>query len=405
MNTEVCPYPFAPSALAVDARYAEMREQPGMSRVRLPYGGEAWLATRYEDVRAVLVDRRLMRSLTVGKDAPRGTEAIESESSIITMDPPMHSRLRRLVAAAFTPKRVETLRPRVQEITDGLIDRMIEQGPPVDLVSSFSIPLPITALCELLGVPQEDREKVHTWTDTMLMLSGDGSDHTAIMTAQRELWGYIAGLVAERRETPTDDLIGALVRARDDEGRLTEGELIDLSGGILAVGHETTANHISNLLYTLLTNPDQLARLRSDPSLMPSAVEELLRFVPLSASASFAHIASEDVEIGGQLIRKGEAVFADVDGANRDATVFECPEDLNLARPRNHHVGFGHGPHHCLGAQMARLELQVALGTLLARFPDLALAVDAAEVPWLSARRQRGPERLELTWTEALPAQ
>ncbi|GAA3524903.1 cytochrome P450 [Amycolatopsis ultiminotia] len=403
MTSGVCPYPFEPSALAVDPKYVEMREE-GLTRVRLPFGGEAWVATRYEDVRSVLCDRRLMRSLTVGKDAPRGTEAIESENSIITMDPPEHSRLRRLVAAAFTPKRVELLRPRIQELADRLIDRMIEQGPPVDLVPAFSIPLPITALCELLGVPRADHDQVHTWTDTMLMLSGDAAGHTEIMTAQRELWGYIAGLVAQRRQTPTDDLIGALVRARDDEGRLTEGELIDLSGGILAVGHETTANHISNLLYTLLTNPDQLARLRAEPELMPSAVEELLRFVPLGASASFAHIAAEDVEIAGQLVRKGEAVFADPDAANRDAAVFDRPEELDLARRPNHHVGFGHGPHHCLGAQMARLELQTALAALLGRFPDLALAVDPAEVTWQSGRRQRGPVRLPLTWTTALPA-
>ncbi|MBB4684133.1 cytochrome P450 [Amycolatopsis jiangsuensis] len=404
MTSGVCPYPFEPAGLAVDARYAGMREE-GLSRVRLPYGGEAWVVTRYEDVRSVLCDRRLMRSLTVGKDVPRGTESIESESSIITMDPPMHSRLRRLVATAFTPKRVETLRPRIQQLTDGLIDRMIDQGPPVDLVHAFSIPLPITALCELLGVPGEDHAKVHAWTDTMTMISGDGSDHASIMNAQQSLWGYIAGLVAQRRETPTDDLIGALVRARDDEGRLTEGELIDLSGGILAVGHETTANHISNLLYTLLTHPDQLARLRDDPGLLPSAIEELLRFVPLGASTGFAHIANEDVEIAGRLVRAGEAVFADLEGANRDAAVFERPEELDLARPRNHHVGFGHGPHHCLGAQMARAELQIALGTLLTRFPDLELAMDAAEVPWQRGNRQRGPACLPLSWKTALPAQ
>jgi cytochrome P450 len=352
----------------------------------------------------MLVDRRFMRSLTVGKDAPRATEAIESESSIITMDPPEHSRLRRLVMKAFTPKRVELLRPRIQELADDLIDRMIDQGPPVDLVRNFSIPLPITALCELLGVPLEDREKVHTWTDTMLSLSGAGQNFSDIMNAQQQLWGYIAGLVAERRETPTDDLIGALVRARDDESRLTEGELIDLSGGILAVGHETTANHISNMIYTLLTHPDQLALLRADPGLLPSAVEELVRFVPLNASTGFAHIASEDIEIGGQLIRAGEAVFADLDAANRDETVFERPDEMDLTRTPNYHVGFGHGAHHCLGSQMARVELQVAIGTLLARFPDLDLAVAPEDVPWLAGRRQRGPEVLPLQWTEALPA-
>lgn len=405
MSTGACPYPFEPDRLTVDPRFATLREREPVSRVRLPFGGEAWLLTRYADVRAMLVDRRFMRSLTVGKDAPRATEAIESESSIITMDPPEHSRLRRLVMKAFTPKRVELLQPRIQELADELADGMVQAGPGVDLVRNFSIPLPIIALCELLGVPREDRDKVHSWTDTMLSLSGAGQDFTEIMNAQRELWGYIAGLVAHRRENPTDDLIGALVRARDDEGRLTEGELIDLSGGILAVGHETTANHISNMIYTLLTHPDQLARLRAEPDLLPSAVEELVRFVPLNASAGFAHIATEDVEIGGHLVRAGEAVFADLDAANRDATVFDRPEELDLARPQNHHVGFGHGPHHCLGAQMARVELRVAIGTLLTRFPDLALAVDPEEVPWLAGRRQRGPEALPLTWTETRPAQ
>ncbi len=405
MTTGACPYPFEPNKLAVEPQFATLREKDPVSRVELPFGGEAWLLTRYADVRAMLIDRRFMRSLTVGKDAPRSTEAIESESSIITMDPPEHSRLRRLVMKAFTPKRVELLRPRIQELADELIDRMIEQGSPADLVKNFSIPLPITALCELLGVPLEDREKVHSWTDTMLSLSGAGQDFTDIMNAQQQLWGYIAGLVAERRETPTDDLIGALVRARDEEGRLTEGELIDLSGGILAVGHETTANHISNLIYTLLTHPDQLALLRADPSLLPSAVEELVRYVPLNAGAGFAHIAAEDVEIAGHVIRAGEAVFADLDAANRDTTVFERPEELDLTRKLNYHVGFGHGPHHCLGSQMARLELQIAIGTLLARFPDLDFAGAPEDVPWLAGRRQRGPEVLSLKWTEARPAQ
>jgi cytochrome P450 len=404
-TAQTCPYPLGePRGLVVDPRFAAMREERPVSRVRLPFGGEAWLVTRYADVRTVLSDRRFMRSLTVGKDAPRATEAIEDASSIITMDPPEHSRLRRLVSGAFTPRRVELLRPRVQELADELIDQLIAQGPGADLVQAFSIPLPIIALCELLGVPREDRHQVHAWTDTMLSLSGASQDFTEIMNAQRGLWGYIAGLVAQRRETPTDDLIGALVRARDSEGRLTEGELIDLTGGILAVGHETTANHISNMIYTLLTNPDQLALLRADPGLVPSAIEELIRFVPLNASVGFAHIATEDIEISGQLIRAGEAVFADLDAANRDTGVFERPEELDVTRERNWHVGFGHGPHHCLGAQMARLELQVAIGTLLRRFPDLALAVAPEDVAWLKQRRQRGPEALPLTWTVTLPA-
>lgn len=365
-------------------------------RVRLPYGGDAWLARRYAEVKVVLGDPRFSRAEAFGKDVPRPMRLINDQPGILDMDPPDHTRLRRLVTKAFTARRVEQLKPRVQEIIDGLLDDMEAAGPPVDLMDTFSWPLPIQVICEMLGVPVADRDKFRAWTDASLAITAFEPEH--IQQSRQNLREYIAGLIADRRERPTDDLLTALVRARDEEDRLSEMEMVQLSVGLLIAGHETTANQFGNFTYSLLTHPDQWAKLRANPELVNTAIEELMRHTPLGASASFPRIATEDVELGGVTIRAGEAVFVDGIAANRDPRVFENPDELDVARQVNPHLGFGHGVHHCLGAQLARLELRLALSSVLRRFPDLTLAVDALEIPWKHGRLVRGLQTLPVTW-------
>jgi cytochrome P450 len=395
-TSEPTAYPFSsPDRLNLDPLYAHLRVEQPLIRVRLPYGEDAWLVTRYRDVRTVLGDPRFSRAAVLDRDEPR-VRPEPSTGGILSMDPPDHTRLRRLVAKAFTMRRVEALRPHVQQIADGLLDRMIEHGPPADLVEEFALPLPIIVICELLGVPYEDRADFRTWSDAAL--STTSLPQETIQEYIQNLHDYMAGLVAERRVRPTEDLLGALVRARDEEDRLTEDELVRMGVGLLIAGHETTASQIPNFVYVLLTHPDECARLRAEPELVPRAVEELLRYIPLGAAAAFPRYATEDVELSGVLVRAGEPVLAVMASANRDGEVFPDPDTLDLTREENPHVGFGHGVHHCLGAPLARLELQVALGALLRRLPGLSFAVPEDELPWKSGMLVRGLTSLPVTW-------
>jgi cytochrome P450 len=391
------PYPFGePDRLNLHPLYAELRRAEPLVRVRLPFGEEAWLATRHADVKVVLGDARFSRAASVDRDEPRTTPR-RIGSGILSMDPPDHSRLRRLVAKAFTARRVEMLRPDATGIAHDLIDGMVAAGPPADLVERFATPLPVRVICRLLGVPHTDQELFRTWSEAIVSTTSLSPER--IQEYMANLHGYMAGLIAQRRVTPTDDLIGALVEARDtDNDRLTEQEMVELAAGLLAAGHETTVTQISNFLYVLFTNPDRLDELRTHPDRIPAAVEELLRYVPLGAAAAFARYATEDLELGGVRIRAGEPVVAALSSANRDAEVFDDPDELDFTRETNPHVGFGHGVHHCLGAQLARMELQVALGVLLSRLPGLRLAVAGTELPWKSGLLVRGLRAMPVTW-------
>ncbi|MEB3367954.1 cytochrome P450 [Saccharopolyspora mangrovi] len=395
--TEPRTYPFnVAESLDLDPIYAQLREQEPLTRIKLPYGEQAWLASRYEDVKVVLGDPRFSRAECLRRDEPR-LRPRQQSGGILSMDPPDHTRLRRLVAKAFTQRRVEQLRPRTQDIADGLVTAMIERGGPADLVEEFALPLPITVICELLGVPYEDRADFRVWSDAFLSTSKLSADQAADHIDRMN--DYIAGLIAQRRVEPADDLITGLIAARDEQDKLTEDEMVRLVAGILVAGHETTASQIPNCLHVLLTHPEQLERLRADLDLIPSAVEELLRFVPLGVGAGFARYATEDVELGGVLVRAGEPVLSSIGSANRDEAVFDDPEALDLARAEASHVGFGHGPHHCLGAQLARMELQVALRTLLTRFPGLGFPNSPEQdVDWKTGLLVRGPQRMVLSW-------
>ncbi|MFG1795192.1 cytochrome P450 [Nocardia sp. NPDC049149] len=399
VNTEVRHYPFgAPVRLDMHPLYAKLRQEEPVSRVQLPYGGEAWLVTRYQDAKLVLADPRFSRAATVGReDIPRTSPEPSRPNSLLSMDAPEHSRLRKLVAKAFTTRRVEQLRPRAQEIVAQHLTAIESAGPVADLVQGLALPLPVTVICELLGVPTQDQHRFRDFSDTVLTTTA----HTRaeIADARTALEAYLAEVVAQRRAEPADDLLGALVAARDNEDRLTEDELVNLGIGLLIAGHETTANQIANFTYVLLAQPDNWAMLRDQPDLVPGAIEELLRFVQLGSGGGFARVATEDVTLsGGIIVRAGESVVVNTQSANRDEAVFDRPEDLDLTREHNPHMAFGHGIHHCLGAQLARLELQVALGTLLRRFPELRLAVPAEDVPWKTGLLVRGPKALPVKW-------
>ncbi|MYX46170.1 cytochrome P450 [Streptomyces sp. SID89] len=392
------PYPFkATDELYVEPRFEQLRENEPLCPVRLPHGEAAWLVTRYEDVKTVLGDPRFSRARAVTEDEPRTRPYRGLPGNILEFDPPEHTRLRRVVAKAFTVRRVEELRVRAQAIADGLVDAMIAQGPPADLVAGFALPLPVTVICELLGVPLEDRTRFRLWSDALLSTTRFTPEEVERYAG--ELSAYMAALIAERRKEPTDDLLGVMVAARDEEERLSEDELVAMGVGVLVAGHETTASQIPNFVHTLLGHPDQLARLRADLDLVPQAVEELMRFVPLG-DAGIARYALEDVELSGGVVRAGEPVVTSNVAANRDAAVFTRPEELDLTRQEASHVGFGHGPHHCLGAQLARMELQVTLRTLLTRLPGLRLAGTGADLERKTGSGVKGFSKMLVTWDE-----
>ncbi|MYW89917.1 cytochrome P450 [Amycolatopsis rubida] len=392
-HTEPLAYPFNEEAgLALNEAYTAARENAGMIRVQMPHGEAAWLATRYADARLVLGDRRFSRALAQESDEPRMSE-YRRPGGILSMDPPDHTRLRTLVAKAFTARRVEELRPRVARLADDLIKELREHGQPADLVDLYALPIPVAVICELLGVPVADRPQFREWSDAALSttrLTPEESERS-----REELRAYMAGLIAEHRAQPQDDLMTALIEARDVRDRLTELELVDLCVGILVAGHETTASQIPNFVYALLDQHEHWDRLCADPSLIPAAVEELLRFVPLGAGAGFARYATEDVEVGDVLVRQGEPVLVAIGAANRDRLRFATADQLVLDRGDNHHLGFGHGVHHCLGAPLARLELQEALRALTRELPGLRLAGD---IEWKTQMLVRGPRSMPIGW-------
>ncbi|GAA2653319.1 cytochrome P450 [Streptomyces lunalinharesii] len=386
-------YPFnIAESLDLSAEYEKARHRPGLLKVQMTYGEPAWLVTRYAEARFVLGDQRFSRAEGVRHDEPRQSEGSRN-SGILSMDPPDHTRLRTLVAKAFTVRQVEKLRPQVKELTRELLDDLEEAGPPADLVDRYALPIPVAVICRLLGVPTEDRPKFRLWSDAALSTSSLTAEE---FDANRdELRAYMGNLIEQHRREPQDDLMTALIDARDVNDRLTELELVDLCVGILVAGHETTATQIPNFVLALLDHPDQLAVLRAQPELIGGAVEELLRFVPLGSGAGQPRYATEDIDVGGTLVRAGEPVLVAMGAANRDALRFDGPGKLDLRRTGNQHLGFGHGVHHCLGAPLARLELQEALSALITRFPGLHVAGD---VGWKTEMLVRGPRVLPVGW-------
>jgi cytochrome P450 len=391
-------YPFGDgTSLEMEPEYASLRAGEPISKVALPYGGEAWLVTRYDEVRQVLTDQRFSaRAMTAEPDPPRFTPMPLFPAGVMSMDPPEHTRIRSLVSKAFTARRVEALRPRVREIAGDLADRMVASGPPADLVAGFALPLPVTVICELLGVPYADQDRFRTLSDALLSTTALPMEQVG--AAVMELNDYLAGLIAKRRADPRDDMLTALVQARDNEDRLSEQELVEFSVGLLVTGHETAATQIANFTYVLSRNPAQLAELRADVSLVPRAVEELLRHTPLGAVSGIPRMATEDVPMGDVVIRAGDAVIPSINSANHDEALFADPHRLDVRREENPHIAFGHGVHFCLGSQLARAELQIALETLLTKLPNLRVEAEDAELAWKQGLLIRGFRELHVTW-------
>ncbi|SDN52915.1 cytochrome P450 [Allokutzneria albata] len=397
-TTSAPSYPFSlPRALDLDPIYERLRRDEPITRVRMPYGeGTAWLVTRHADAKVVLGDPRFSTAAGTTPETPRSTPLPLDPEGILGMDAPEHTRLRRLVAKAFTARRVEQMRPRLREVVDAALTEMEQHGAPADLVHFLALPLPVTVICDMLGVPYEDRHLFREFSDAALSTTKYTPEQ--IRDARDKFLAYMGGLVAQRRAEPTDDLLGALVLARDNDDRLSEMELVRLGIGLLVAGHETTANQLTNFTYLLLSERERYEALVADPSLVPAAVEEMLRFTPLGASGGFVRVALEDVELAGVTVRKGESVFAQLASANRDEAIFDQPDRIDFTRQHNPHMAFGHGVHHCLGAQLARLELQVALEGMIARFPGLRFAVPAEELPWRTGMLVRGLEALPVSW-------
>ena len=392
------PFPNSPSLYHPAPELADLRDKLPVAQVRLPDGKTAWAVTRNADVRQVLIDPRFSRARAADPDAPQTELSGLVNRSMLGMDPPEHTRLRKLVASAFTARRVEALRPRVIALVDELIDAMERQGRPVDLVESFSLPMPVQVICELLGVPAEDRNLFHGWSDTTM---GDWRENPEEkQAALYALAGYFGGLIAAKRAAPADDLMTALIAARDEGDTLSEEELVTLCLGLLIGGHETTANQINMMLLTLLAHPDELDRLRADLDAIPVAIEELMRFVLLGAGsgASAPRITTDAVTLSGVTIPAGAAVLPVLATANRDPEVFPDPDRLDLTRTASQHVGFGAGVHHCLGAQLARMELQEGLRGLLRRMPELRVVVPDAELRFKPGMVLRSLESLPVTW-------
>ncbi|MFE9994043.1 cytochrome P450 [Streptomyces avermitilis] len=393
------PFPDPPSVCELPPELAEIRDGQSVVEVKFPDGISGWMVTKHADVRKVLVDSRFSsKVMATAAAAMSETETGKlMNESLVGMDAPEHTRLRKLVTKAFTARRVETLRPRITELVGQLLDELETLPRPVDLVKTFSVPLPVRVICELLGVPAGDQDTFHAWSNALL---GDWQQVVEKEAATVSLVNYFGELIAVKRENPADDLISELIAISDGDSTLTEREIIALSIGILSAGHETTANQISMFLVTLLHNPEELDKLRDNREAIPKAVDELLRFVPLTTTGGIIpRLTTAEVELtGGQVLPAGAVVLPAVATANRDPEVFEDGERLNVTRENNPHLAFGAGIHHCLGAQLARIELQEALGAILDRMPQVRLAVPESELRLKSASIIRGLESLPITW-------
>ena len=366
-------------------------------RAELPDGRIAWLVSGYETVRQMIIDQRFSRAQAVAPGRATPGFEMSAAESISGMDPPEHTRLRKLVASAFTARRVEALRPRVAAIVNELIDAMTGRPQPADLVADFSLPLPAQVICEMLGVPAADLEQFHAWSDAII---GDWQrDAGEIMTAVAELYGYFGALIEIKRPRPADDLVSALIAARDDADRLSEHELTVMCCALLIAGHETTANHINLSLLLLLDHPDQVVTLRADPELIPGAVEELLRCTRLGGLPP-SRVTTEDVRLGGITIPAGELVIPLYSTANRDRSVFSDPDRFDVTRDPASHLAFGAGVHYCLGAQLARVELQEAFRGLIGRLPGLRLAVPAGDLEFKPGMAIHSLRELPVRWGE-----
>lgn len=387
--------------------YAWLREQAPVYRAELPSGVSAWLVTRYADARQALADQRLSKNPDwhgaaahgKGKVGIPGERSANLMTHLLNIDPPDHTRLRRLVSKAFTPRRVAEFAPRVAQLADDLLAGFAARGE-ADLIEEFAFPLPIFAICDLLGVPAEDQQDFREWAGMMLHTGGRRG---GVGRAVKRMRAYLAELIHRKRETPGDDLISGLIRASDHGQQLSEEEAAAMAFILLFAGFETTVNLIGNGMYALLRNPGERARLQrsllaGDEEPLATGVEELLRYDGPVEMATW-RFATGPLTLGGQRIEPGDPVLVVLAAADRDPDRFVDPDRLDLTRRDNPHLGYGHGIHYCLGAPLARLEGQVALGALLRGLPDLRLAAEPADLRWRGGLIMRGLRSLPVRFT------
>jgi cytochrome P450 len=369
--------------------FDRLRRQKVLSEVRLVDGRNAWLVTRYDDVRTVLSDERFTRNTTAAR-----TDGSETTARTVNMDGRPHVELRAVVSKAFAGRQINTKAARIQELTDSLLDAMEREGPPADLVRHVAAPLPAIVICELLGLPAADHPLFGDWCDRITRVGGPDQ------SAWLELSAYLDRTVREKRadgRSPDADLLSALIHAHDDAGQLNHQELISLALLVLAGGLETTQIAISAGLLRLLRNPDQLKQLRDNEDLLDTAIEEILRYQPV-IDLNRVQVATEDVWLGEHLVRAGELVQISINSANRDEEIFAESARFEITRQPNPHLAFGHGAHHCLGAALARVELRVVFSAILQRFPGLALAVPTESLRWRGSHVTLALEELPVSW-------
>ncbi|MDH6546822.1 cytochrome P450 [Streptomyces sp. SAI-041] len=385
-----CPY-HPPAA------YDHLRAGPPLSRITLFDGRPAWLVTGHGTARTLLADPRLSTDRTRdGFPAPTARFAAiqKRRTALLGVDDPEHRVQRRMMVPSFTLRRATELRPRIQETVDERIDAMIAQGPPAELVSAFALPVPSTVICALLGVPYGDHDFFEGQSRRLLR----GPTAEDVTDARDQLEAYVDELIDRKRKQPEpgEGVLDELVHEQLRDGELTRQDVIALAIILLVAGHETTANMISLGTFTLLQHPDRLAELRTEPALVPAAVEELMRM--LSIADGLLRTAVADIEVAGTTIRAGEGVVFSTSVVNRDEDVYADPDALDWHRPARHHIAFGFGIHQCLGQNLARAELEIALHTLFDRLPTLRLAAPAEDIPFKPGDTIQGMLELPVTW-------
>ncbi|MGW5766480.1 cytochrome P450 [Streptomyces tendae] len=378
-----------------DPVLAELMREGPLTRVRLPHGeGWAWLATRYDDVKAITNDPRFGRAEVTRRQITRLAPHFKPRpGSLAFADQPDHNRLRRAVAGAFTVGATKRLRARAQEILDGLVDGILAEGPPADLVERVLEPFPIAVVSEVMGVPAADRERVHSWTRQIISTSGGAE---AAERAKQGLYGWITETVRARAGSEGGDVY-SMLGAAVGRGEVGETEAVGLAGP-LQIGGEAVTHNVGQMLYLLLTRPELMTRMRERPGARGTALDELLRWISHRTSVGLARIALEDVEVHGTRIAAGEPVYVSYLAANRDPDVFPDPDRIDLDRDPNPHLAYGNGHHFCTGAVLARMQTELLVDTLLERLPGLRLAVPADQVAWRRKTMIRGPRTLPCTW-------
>jgi cytochrome P450 len=389
------------------AVYDRLRASGPVHRAVMPSGMTVWLVTDYEQARQAMADPALSKDNKgaaeifrrhTPKDDARGEFNADLSAHMLNSDPPDHTRLRNLVNRAFTTGAVRRIQPRVEQLTGDLLDAMqrkVEQGAEeVDLLADFAFPLPITVICELLGVPVDDRDDFREWSNAVV--SGANRRREHLEAAANALAAYIAALIDNKRQNPAEDMLSELISASEDGDRLDETELISMVFLLLIAGHETTVNLIGNGVLALLRNPDQLELLRNDPSLITNAIEEFLRYQGPLNVATFRYTA-KPCTIGEVTVPKGEFVLVSLLAANRDPERYADPDQLDVTRSARGHMAFGHGIHFCVGAPLARLEGQIAVRELLARLPAIGLSAEPETLRWRESTLMRGLETLPVS--------